>query len=1016
MTDSAESADQPLHPRQQSLLRSSVLMASGTMVSRILGFVRSAMLIAVVGVYAGVADAFGAANTLPNTIYNLLAAGIFDAVLIPQIVRALKRKDGSVYINRLITAAGTILFLLTVVAMIGAPLLISIFSSGFPPEVRALAITFALWCLPQIFFYGLYNLLGEVLNARGIFGPYMWAPVVNNIVAIIGLGIFLAIWGRSPEEFLASAFTTEQLWVLAGSATLGVILQAFVLMIPMRNSGVKLRPDFHFRGTDFGSASKVAGWTFATLMVSQLGVLSTTNITSQATRWVSESGAMAATGMAYQTAFMLYMVPQSLISVTLATAIFTRLANNVADGDYRSLAHNYHLGTRLIIMLSMLAVAIMIVTAVPIMQIIMMVHGPEMAGLYAPVLVALVFAIPSTGIILISQRVFFAFENVKPVFLMGIVPTALQILVGWSIFFLADAHWWTIGAALSETVCRVIQGFIAIFWTAHLVRTVNAGRVVAQYLLYFIAFAVSALVGWGVLTLISPVSAASSSVGRAVDSLWKLILVSIVITIVYFFMLRIVDPSGHLMVKQLIISRLPSRFRSTDAENVDSDGANAEDTPDEGEINAAETGNESEAANDDGVVGGAAPVPPKVGTLTDKVIAALPFSSLLRFGDRHPEHLDAPDEIDETSLPKAPSFEEIIAGEYASRSLGRSLGDSDPTSTGQIPLLYDFSDLPEQTESLEGPGEPDQPRRPDLPGIPPPPVPEATGSLGSADIHVAGADSGYFDPLQSGYDAKGNHPPASATAFERASGMNADKQASPNTTPEPTAASAGNGSGSKSGGRNTGGPFRFNPTGPMIGMGLVIIVFGLIFSYNAITAPNWPESDQSGAAQSEAQSDQQSDQPDGEETTSPDPAPEKATPKIKSIAVFSWQDDGGDHGELTDALTDKDADTLWYTRYYDINQFKDSEAISLLITLKEEAEVSQITLDVAGQGGELVVTVPDDGDPRSGKELTSVKLERETVIKLPEPTKLSEIGLVFRSLPTDDEGLFRAQVSSLSVK
>lgn len=552
-----EGEDIPMAPRQFSLLRSSVLMASGTLVSRFLGFVRNAMLIAAIGVSLGVADAFGAGNALPNTTYNLLAAGVFDAILIPQIVRALKRRGGTVYVNRLLTAAGSILFLITVLAMIGAPLLITITSSGFPPNVRALAITFALWCLPQIFFYGLYNLFGEVLNARGIFGPYMWAPVANNIVAIAGLGLFLYLWGPSGNVFPAEEFTREQLYVLAGSATLGVVVQALILLLPLRSSGVKLRPDFNFFKTDFGSASKVAAWTFATLMVSQLGVLSTTNLASRAVAWGEEQGVVVASLPAYNTAFMIFMVPQALIALTFATAIFTRLANNVADADMVAVSYNYTLGVRLTVLLSMLAAAMILVSAVPLMQLIMPTFHAAEASLYAPVLVALIMGVPSTGIVMLSQRVFFAFENARPVFTMGIIPTALQLLVGWSIFFLASGEWWTIGAALSETTARVVQGFMGIYWTASVVSTINPRRLVNYYLRYLATFAVAALAGWAALHAVGPTTNAPSMVGRFVDSLWKLVLVAAVVTVAYFFTLHFTDRSGFALLRGYAAARLP---------------------------------------------------------------------------------------------------------------------------------------------------------------------------------------------------------------------------------------------------------------------------------------------------------------------------------------------------------------------------------------------------------------------------------------------------------------------------
>ena len=63
---------------------------------------------------------------------------------------------------------------------------------GFTPAHTDLAIAFAFWCLPQILFYAMYSLLGEVLNAKQVFGPFTWAPLINNVIAIVGLVVFIA--------------------------------------------------------------------------------------------------------------------------------------------------------------------------------------------------------------------------------------------------------------------------------------------------------------------------------------------------------------------------------------------------------------------------------------------------------------------------------------------------------------------------------------------------------------------------------------------------------------------------------------------------------------------------------------------------------------------------------------------------------------------------------------------------------------------------------------------------------
>ena len=163
-------------------------MAAGTVVSRISGFARGALLAAALGIQLH-ADVFNIANTIPNMLYILLAGGVFNAVLVPQLVRAMKydADGGTAYTSRVITLAGLFLAGVTAILVLAAPLLMQLFlsSSYSSPELaahRESAIDFARYCLPQIFFYGMFVLVGQVLNSRGSFGPMMWAPIANNLV------------------------------------------------------------------------------------------------------------------------------------------------------------------------------------------------------------------------------------------------------------------------------------------------------------------------------------------------------------------------------------------------------------------------------------------------------------------------------------------------------------------------------------------------------------------------------------------------------------------------------------------------------------------------------------------------------------------------------------------------------------------------------------------------------------------------------------------------------------------
>ena len=173
-------------------------MAAGTMVSRVLGLVRTILLAGVLGATTPVGNAFATANTLPNMIYILLAGGVLNAVLVPQMARALKHDDGGQgYTDKLLTLAMSILLVVTIVFTVSAPLAYFVMDfSGATPTT--LGIAFAYICIPQIMFYVIYTLLGENLNARGRFGAFMWSPVLANVVAIAGLVWF---WlGTHPDE------------------------------------------------------------------------------------------------------------------------------------------------------------------------------------------------------------------------------------------------------------------------------------------------------------------------------------------------------------------------------------------------------------------------------------------------------------------------------------------------------------------------------------------------------------------------------------------------------------------------------------------------------------------------------------------------------------------------------------------------------------------------------------------------------------------------------------------------
>ena len=175
--------------KSHDLFRASSIMALGTIISRIAGFIRSILTVAVLGT-ALLADTFNVANTMPNIIYNLMVGGALTAIFVPQLVKAMDHTDeGSDFASRLLTTISAILLGLTLIGIIFAPWLVRIYAPefatpGFEHEYQ-ISIEFMRYCLPQIFFLGIFTMLGQIANSRGSFAPLMWAPIANNIVGII---------------------------------------------------------------------------------------------------------------------------------------------------------------------------------------------------------------------------------------------------------------------------------------------------------------------------------------------------------------------------------------------------------------------------------------------------------------------------------------------------------------------------------------------------------------------------------------------------------------------------------------------------------------------------------------------------------------------------------------------------------------------------------------------------------------------------------------------------------------
>ncbi|MEU0090419.1 murein biosynthesis integral membrane protein MurJ [Kribbella sp. NPDC006257] len=411
-------------------LRSAAVMAAGTVLSRLLGFVRIALLAAAIGT-ALRGDIFTAANTIPNSLYILLAGGVFNTVLVPQLVRAIKNHDdgGQDFTNRLLTFGFVVLAVVTVACVLLSPLIAELY---LPKELhdpsraseRASMIMFVRLCLPQIFFYGAYVLVGQVLNARRRFGPMMWAPIANNIVACASIVVFLFVYrvGSTPPTFSHG----EELLLGLGH-TVGIAVQLLVMLPYLRASGHHYKPKFGLRGTGLGQTARLGMWTVLFVAVNQVTLVVVTQLAIAGS--ASNTPGAKAGLVAYSTAMLIILVPHGIVTVSLATAALPQMSALASEGNTAEVSRLSAKSLRQALAIVIPAAAAMIAFAHPITTVIAGYGaGANNTQLMAYTLMTLALGVVPFTVQYFQLRTFYAFEDTRTPFFMQCVIAAVNII------------------------------------------------------------------------------------------------------------------------------------------------------------------------------------------------------------------------------------------------------------------------------------------------------------------------------------------------------------------------------------------------------------------------------------------------------------------------------------------------------------------------------------------------------------------------------------------------------------
>ncbi|WP_416970163.1 murein biosynthesis integral membrane protein MurJ [Streptomyces sp. 4F14] len=456
-TPTAPSAQAKKSGKAAGLLKSSAVMAAGTMVSRLTGFVRSAMIVSALGVGL-LGDTFQVAYQLPTMIYILTVGGGLNSVFVPQLVRAMKEDDdgGEAFANRLLTLVMVALGILTAASIFGAPLLIRLLSDSVAndPAANNVGVTFVQYFLPSIFFMGVHVVMGQILNARGKFGAMMWTPVLNNIVIIVTLGMFIWVYGTAADSGMkVTNIPPEGQRLLGVGILLGLVVQALAMIPYLRETGFRMRLRFDWRGHGLGKAVTLAKWTFLFVLANQAGAL----VVSQLSTKAGKASPIDGTGFAaYANAQLIWGLPQAIITVSLMAALLPRLARSAAEHDAGAVRDDISQGLRTT------AVAIVpiafgfLALGIPMCTLIFGSSGTGSATNMGYMLMAFGLGLIPYSVQYVVLRAFYAYEDTRTPFYNTVIVAAVNAGASVLCYLLLPSRWAVIGMSAAYGLAYAI--------------------------------------------------------------------------------------------------------------------------------------------------------------------------------------------------------------------------------------------------------------------------------------------------------------------------------------------------------------------------------------------------------------------------------------------------------------------------------------------------------------------------------------------------------------------------------
>ena len=434
---------------QSSLARGAAMITIATAVSRVTGFVRVIVVAAAMGT-TFLANTYQTANTAPNVVFELVAAGVLTSIFVPTFVGYLvkgQEEEGWAAANALASVALVALVALSLLVAALSPWIMSLLTIGVTdPELRsqevALGATFLRLFAPQIAFYGAGMIMTGALHAHRRFAMPAIAPILNNVVVI---GVYLAYaamrGGRDPS---VSGITDAEIFLLGAGTTAGVVAMTVCLVPQLARLGWRPRFKFDLSHPAVRKGARLGVWALGYAGGYQAGLIVVLLLANKV------EGGVAA----YQWAYTFFYLPHALFAIPVFHVLFTAMSEHIAREESVQFMGRLRDGLGMLAFLLLPLSAFLLVVADGLTRLTLEYGVMTQAGAdqVAVVLIAFVVGLPTYSAFLVYTRAFYAFGEVKTPALVNAASVAASSVLGALFFFLLPDRVAVAGLALGHSL------------------------------------------------------------------------------------------------------------------------------------------------------------------------------------------------------------------------------------------------------------------------------------------------------------------------------------------------------------------------------------------------------------------------------------------------------------------------------------------------------------------------------------------------------------------------------------